>query len=175
MRIRMRISPSLSRHLVQPRKLQMLEAQFPRSAQAGPHRDLVCRGRTPWVRLRIALGHAVAFGFVVVLTRTMPLTYCPGCGRIKPTQLTPFCRNWGFKNSVDYFFSYRMMVVVVVENGDDNQTPIGRFSDDSEHNQELKPCSYTPCNQRSNTMSLCKIQFTFQTFAAIWWFDVSHC
>jgi len=83
------ISPSLSRHLVQPRKLQMLEAQFPRSAQAGPHRDLVCRGRTPWVRLRIALGHAVAFGFVVVLTRTMPLTYCPGGGRIKPTQLTP--------------------------------------------------------------------------------------
>jgi len=61
-----------------------------------------------------------------------------------------------------------MMVVVVVENGDDNQTPIGRLSDDSEHNQELKPCSYTPFNQRSNTMSLCKIQFTFQTFAAIW-------
>lgn len=45
-----------------------------------------------------------------------------------------------------------VVVVVVVENGDDNQTPIGRFSDDSEHNQELKPCSYTPFNQHSNTM-----------------------
>ena len=185
MRIRMMISPSLSPHLVQPRKLQMLEAQFPRSAQAGPHRDLVCRGRTPWVRLRIALGHAVAFGFVVVLTRTMPLMPRLWQYKTNPKLPPPSAGIEAWRNSVWGMVSYRMMMVVVVENGgrqarcwfqgvytDENKTPIKRFSDDSEHNQELKPCSTLPS---TSIVKLCKIQFTFQTFAAIWRFDVSHC